>query len=352
MKGSRKLSRLILKFVRKKKLKPSEMRFVQEWLDRSEYHRAVLEKFSNKEWVWDGIIRMQQAPAEKGWQRLEASLDSGWKEAPGKESKAVVIRYAVAVSLTAAAVWGGWMLFGPRQPIPPAHPIERQMVRNASPGEKTKNTKEEVSSTLALSDGSKIILNYASSIKYTPTPDGRTREVSLTGRAYFNIKSNNEKPFVVHVNDIRVEVLGTEFLITAYPEESAVQIALFKGSVRLIVGENLIQLRANEQVKIVESEVIKMPAPDRAVLMAWNDDEPRLFFDRAELTSVLREIARRYGVTIINPKNIKGGPVTGKISLNDELEQTLHNIELVEEGSVHLQKRGKTIVVSNKLTIK
>src|SRR5207244_359201 len=72
---------------------------------------------------------------------------------------------------------------------------------------------------VTLSDGTKVWLNAASSLKYQTVFNGKERNVELTGEAYFEVAHNAAMPFHVKVNDMTVEVLGTHFNVMAYGDE-------------------------------------------------------------------------------------------------------------------------------------
>jgi ferric-dicitrate binding protein FerR (iron transport regulator) len=87
-------------------------------------------------------------------------------------------------------------------------------------------------SEVILPDGSKVWLNSNSEIKFSP--DFKTREVFLTGEAYFDVsKTENEQYFYVHTSDVKVEVLGTEFNVKSYPEEGIIETTLEEGEIVL-----------------------------------------------------------------------------------------------------------------------
>src|SRR5690606_21941160 len=106
---------------------------------------------------------------------------------------------------------------------------------------------------ITLSDGTKVWLNSASTLKYPARFNGKEREVELEGEAYFDVTHKGSAshrglsfstsvPFKVRSAGQLVEVLGTQFNITAYSDESAVKTTLVDGSVQI---ENLKSKRVN-----------------------------------------------------------------------------------------------------------
>ncbi len=87
--------------------------------------------------------------------------------------------------------------------------------------------------SLTLADGTKVWLNSESSLKYPVQFVGSTRQVELTGEAYFEVSHNASKPFFVKAGDAEVKVLGTKFNISSYTDEEYIATTLVEGSVEV-----------------------------------------------------------------------------------------------------------------------
>ncbi len=88
-------------------------------------------------------------------------------------------------------------------------------------------------SVITLADGSRVWLNAGSRLIYPSKFVDKTREVFLTGEAFFDIAENDKQPFVVKTVDVRVQVLGTSFNVSAYPEDYSVQTVVSEGIVEI-----------------------------------------------------------------------------------------------------------------------
>lgn len=86
---------------------------------------------------------------------------------------------------------------------------------------------------VTLPDGSQVQLNSQSVLLYPETFDGKNRSVYLMGEANFKVKPDADKPFVVKSSDFQVTVLGTEFDVFAYPEDSVLRATVISGSVKV-----------------------------------------------------------------------------------------------------------------------
>ncbi len=125
---------------------------------------------------------------------------------------------------------------------------------------------------LTLSDGTKVWLNAASSLKYPVYFSGSERKIEITGEAYFEVSKDAHRPFIVQKKNenLKVEVLGTHFNINAYDDEIAAKITLLEGKVNVLLGKEKQRLNpgqqalVNQQIKLVDNADIKQ-------VMAWKE---------------------------------------------------------------------------------
>ena len=94
-------------------------------------------------------------------------------------------------------------------------------------------TAEQETQDLALKDGTEINLNPSSSLAYAADFGKKTREVLFEGEAKFSVAKDAERPFIIHTGDFSVTVLGTEFILRAYPTDSIYTLQLTRGKVKL-----------------------------------------------------------------------------------------------------------------------
>ncbi len=93
-------------------------------------------------------------------------------------------------------------------------------------------------SDITLADGTHIWLNSGSQLSYPSEFKTDSREVYLSGEAFFDVKANPNKPFYVITRDIKIKVLGTRFNVSSYNEDNTTQTVLLKGKVT--TGKNKI----------------------------------------------------------------------------------------------------------------
>lgn len=188
---------------------------------------------------------------------------------------------------------------------------------------------------LQLADGSEIWLNVGSSIRYPTAFTEAERNVTITGEAYFEIVKNEKKKFIVSVNDVRVEVLGTHFNINAYDDESTMNTTLLEGSVRVqstVGSQQSALLKPGQQVKwpldliAIGSPFTISHSPDLIEVMAWKNGIFR--FKGADISSVMRQLARWYDIDVKYKGKVPEGHLSGIINRNVNLSEVLKMLEL------------------------
>ena len=103
---------------------------------------------------------------------------------------------------------------------------------------------------ITLPDGSIVWLNAASSLKYPAAFLQKQRKVQITGEAYFEVAKNPDRPFVVQVNDMEVQVLGTSFNINSYEDELVKKTTLLEGFVKITSRNAVEYLKPGQQAQV------------------------------------------------------------------------------------------------------
>lgn len=155
-----------------------------------------------------------------------------------------------------------------------------------------------------LPDGSTVWLNSDSYLKYPTKFTGKTREVDIKGEAYFKVARNEKKSFVVHTaDDLKVEVLGTEFNMDAYKETGFTATTLVKGSVRFHYkgsdnrSKELIMKPGQKVVYDEQTKQIALSEPYVPSEIAWK--EGQIILRNTSLEQTLRILSRRFNVDFI-----------------------------------------------------
>lgn len=197
--------------------------------------------------------------------------------------------------------------------------------------------------TLVLADGSKVFLNAESSLKYPVLFSGDLRKVKLEGEAYFEVKRNPEKPFVVDIGGMQVNVLGTTFGIRAYADEREIRTTLVSGRVNVSAGKQVYELKPSEQAVFdKQTEAVKVAAVDTELFVGWKDG--RLVFDNCSLERILKDLGRWYSFEVFYATSAaKEIPFSLNIRKHEKFAQVL---ELMQStGKIQFEINKNTVIV-------
>ena len=150
-----------------------------------------------------------------------------------------------------------------------------------------------------LPDGSTAFLNKKSELAYSYDAKAKSRKVKLKGEAYFSVKHDEEKPFVIEAEDILVRDIGTEFNLKAYPEKDTIEILVTEGEVQfytlydsglnLKAGQRAIYSKRNKMFYRIEK-------PDTNILAY----KTKVFsFNNTDLKSVVELLNEVYNSKIV-----------------------------------------------------
>ena len=199
---------------------------------------------------------------------------------------------------------------------------------------------------LVLPDGSKVWLNAASSIRYPTAFSGSTRQVDITGEAYFEISKDANRSFTVRVGSPagakgEIKVLGTHFNVNAYDDEPAMRTTLLEGAVRLTKDAASAVLKPGQQAQLQQAGEIKLVSdPDIEQTMAWKNG---LFaFNGADIHTIMRQISRWYDVDVVFERDIRGS-FHVEMSRNTNVSNVFRILETT--GAVHFKIDGKKVIV-------
>jgi transmembrane sensor len=194
---------------------------------------------------------------------------------------------------------------------------------------------------ITLADGTKVWLNAISSLKFPTAFDEPDRVVELTGEGYFEVAKNSGKPFHVRVNGVEVDVLGTEFDVNAYSDETSIRTSLLQGSVRLMRGGHAMLLKPGEQGQTTgDAGLALVKNADLDAAVAWK--KGYFSFEDANVQTVMRQLSRWYGIEIKYEINAAAGSFGGEMGRDLKLTQVLDGLS---KSGVHFRLEGKMLTV-------
>ena len=217
-------------------------------------------------------------------------------------------------------------------------------VKEADAGEVLYNTMSTAKGRqyqLILSDGTKVWLNSASSIRYPAAFAGNVRNVSITGEAYFEVAKDKAKPFIVAVNNMEVKVLGTHFNINAYADEEAIKTTLLEGSVQVSNAADVAMLVPGQQSRLYKTGAIQtISNADLEEAVAWKNGV--FIFNNADIQAVMRQVGRWFDLEIAYEGDIPKDSFGGKLPMDAKVTEVL---AALQQTQVHFRIEGKRLIV-------
>ncbi|WP_158994114.1 FecR family protein [Mucilaginibacter sp. L196] len=195
---------------------------------------------------------------------------------------------------------------------------------------------------VTLSDGTKMWLNAATTVRYPEKFSGTERKVELlTGEAYFEVIHNAKMPFRVLCNDQLVEDIGTHFNIKAYKDELVVKTTLVEGRIKVSAdGINKV-INPGQQTILTNNQINIVPV-DVEEETAWKNGDFQ--FDNEDVRSVMKELARWYVVDIKYEGNFHNVHYSGLIPRSSNISAVLRMLK--ETGNTNFKLDGKTVIVT------
>lgn len=239
----------------------------------------------------DTYFGLKKYDAGSAWKNIESKIHTAPVQNQTRTRKLIaspIFRMAAAAVVAAAILISGYGLFYSR--------IEAgKMMEITASG--------EVLNTFTLPDGTQVSLNSDTRLTYPKRFGKNTREVSIEGEAFFEVKPNKNKPFIIHAGKAQVKVLGTSFNVSAYPETKMVEVIVATGEVQVVnktaetIQTNELILNPGDKGTLVYSSnsLLKTTNQDPNFL-SWKTH--RLIFKATSLDEVVRNLEKVYKVNI------------------------------------------------------
>ncbi len=268
---------------------PDESRQVEAWIGTGAANQRYFEHFKL---IWDQsrqLAAQSTVDEDLAWNRFQQRVINGGGNAPAIvrsiNSRLRPWRIAAMILITGGVI--AMILFFAR------HRVSDVSVTLASTNASQVDT---------LPDGSVITLNKHSSLSYAGAfnEDGRT--VALEGEAFFNVKPNKHKPFVVLVNGVTVTVTGTSFNIKT--TGSKTEVIVETGTVRVSSHQQTVSLTPKEKVIVNHPDSVLMKEQVTDQLYKYYRDKT-FVCDRTPLWKVVQVLNEAYDVNITIESNEK-----------------------------------------------
>ena len=194
---------------------------------------------------------------------------------------------------------------------------------------------------LTLADGTQVWLNAESRLEFPDRFNGNTREVRLKGEAYFEVKKDAKRPFIVHTDYLTTRVLGTSFNVRAYSRKDA-SVTLVSGRVQVKADDLTQVLSPGEQAALTGSQ-LAVKAVDTYPITQWK--EGFFYFDNESLFSIMQELARWSGVNVsFDDRSKMNVRLHFVVERSKSLREAVANLNAL--GVVHAEVDGNMVIIN------
>ena len=204
---------------------------------------------------------------------------------------------------------------------------------------------------ITLDDGTQVVLNRSSKIRFNKQFNSGSRKLTLVGEAWFDVARDTARPFVIDAGSAMVEVLGTSFNVKAYKENPTVEIMVQSGVVSVKAKEDLDEqliLRAgNSGTYNSKSRELQLQSTFHPNKLSWKTRE--LYFEDTPLSEVAGLIGRVYNVNVvISNEDLASCPITVSFS-GQSLEAVLNVLEVTLD--LEISRSGDKITLGGQACI-
>lgn len=302
-----------------------EARLIEEWASQSAENREWLQQLQIV-WMDTGQLNLEEPEygrydLEAAWKKVKARKKQA--EKPGLNLSMVWKVAASIVIMVGIGLAGRYYFSGPEKI--------------------TYHAKDSVS-TITLADSSSVVVNKNSRVTYPETFTGE-RTISLTGEAFFNVKPDPDKPFVVKAGATRIKVVGTSFNVDM--DEESITVLVESGKVRFGTGKKDTLLNAGEKgIYSTKNQSVSLDESPSTMGAEQFWRTKTLNFTGQPLTEVTRAVEQAYGVDItIQDENLKHCSLNVTFT-DDSLENVLEVISLTLDLDV--KKEDNAIILTGK----
>ena len=319
---------------------PEELVILNKWLKEEEKNIAY---YCQLEEIWNSGKDLPEETIRKGWQMLAGEIAARPQKEqplmiPVKKRKFAWLRYTAAMLIGVLIASAVWITLSDT----PKELQQQILVQNVV------YNKTGVQSVV-LPDHSEVWINEESQITYPEKFTGQTRLVSLEGKAYFDIREDSEKPFIVQIGDVEIEVTGTEFFVESVLEEQS-YITLISGSVNLNYKNSedkklSTPLTPGKQARINRLDgSVEIEDIDTDYYVAWKDGTYR--FTDEPLERIVPLLAKRFDLDIHITPSLKNKRFTGRVVPGENIEDILKSVG--KSYPIKYRISGKTVYIAEK----
>lgn len=205
--------------------------------------------------------------------------------------------------------------------------LREQAIAAVSPATVTVKVPTGERMTIMLPDGTKLVANSRSEIRYPEKFTGDTREIYASGEVFLDVARDEEHPFVVRSKGFELKVLGTKFNIFNYDGKYS-NVVLVQGSVEVTTGSrDKVTMRPSQLLDITDGKLDGLRTVDTSQYTSWMNDIMDLHGDG--LHQVVERLNHYYGTDIGVRGNFSSTPLYGKLVYKKNIDEVLKAINII-----------------------
>ncbi|MFA6592092.1 MAG: FecR domain-containing protein [Bacteroidales bacterium] len=299
----------------------------EQWLTSD---TSKKEKEGALEELWNSIPAIASRENSKGWKKLSKTLFPGRLSAGSG-----FLRYLV-ISAAAVLVIG---LFIAQHVV-----LTRKTAPVTTENTLCYVTAKDSKGEFTLPDGTTVWLNGSSKLFFPERLEEDIRKVRLEGEAFFDVKRDTARPFIVDMINREIEVLGTSFDVKNYPNLTYQEIVLVRGSVNVHSDGHDVILKPNEKyTATVKDGKEAVSIVDTEDYSHWMDETLR--FDNRNLGSILVNLGRWYNFEFDVEKTVN---LSTRLSFNvkyESIDEVMRAVSMVTPIRYHIDYENNIIHV-------
>lgn len=315
---------LILRYI-KGEASAEETDQLIQWLEKDLGHKEQLEKIRKIWHLSSSLSEFDKIDVSNDWRKVQDKIrvkDKTDSRIP--EYRNLIYRYGrMTASIAIILAIGLYLLYRTG-----SFNMFQPMLTLQTTSEK---------STVDLYDGTRVFLNKNSTLIYPKKFFGNTRNIKISGEAFFEVARNENKPFYISADHAMVKVLGTSFNVQAHPSENLVIVSVLEGKVALYPRDKeelLIELSQNEEGVLRLDSLSKSELSDHNFL-SWKTG--KLIFDNTHINEVILSLERHYKKPICL-ENASGQELRVTSVFDDQpLNEVLDELEILLDFSYRNQ---------------
>jgi transmembrane sensor len=230
-------------------LSPAEEADINQWRSASPEHEAI---FNEAKRIWENSglkLRMPDDESDELWNSIQQKIEDDKKR-----------RFFILGTPTLLKAAAGFILVAG---------LTYTFIRRSAPDTTTINAGSEVA-TVYLPDSTKVWLNVNSTLTYAEDYGTENRTTELAGEAYFQVRRNEQQPFIVSARNASVQVLGTSFNVKE--DSSIVVVTVAEGKVKVDdedSEQDATVLSANEKATVDEKGKVEQSKNTNKTFANW-----------------------------------------------------------------------------------